>query len=295
MLEQTISITSFDGTRLHLHAWEVTEPRLFVVVAHGLGGHAGYYRESLAPYLNREGYAVYAPDLRGHGHSDGIRGDIDDFGALPKDLGAAVAWARARNPHIPFVLLAESMGTSIAINYAADAQGALKPDALALVACVIAPTVKPRLDEIFRTPFYAVTNRRKIAIPITGREEQGVRDPAFVQILKTDPLFNKRISVRFLLQMTATMRRAATLHNALTMPVLLMQGGKDITVRFKPTFAFFDKIAAQDKEKHVFPQAFHAILNDPDSPQVRAKLIEWLGRMAQKINAEKYTLAEVEK
>lgn len=280
MLEEKLNLKSFDGTNLHLHRWSPSaEPELVMVIAHGLGGHAAYYQDSLAPYLTEKAVVVYAPDLRGHGKSEGVRGDIEHFDELIQDLGAAVVHAREAHPDLPLVLLAESMGTSIAINYAAHAQGRYRPDGLVLAAIVIAPTIKPRLDEVLRTPFYTLTNRKKIAIPITGREEEGIRDPAFVQVLKTDPIFNKKISVRFLMEMTRNMNRAAKMYRFLTMPVLVLQGGKDITVRFGPTKAFFDKIAAVDKSHHIFADAYHAILNDPDAPQVRAVIFEWLERL----------------
>lgn len=276
MFERTLDLHSYDETRLHVHSWQAEQADKILVVVHGMGGHGGYYRNSLAPFATLEGAVVYAPDLRGHGRSEGLRGDIDDFKHFQHDVDATIAYARSQHPGLPLFLLGESMGTPIAITYAATSQH--RPDGLILVACVVAPTIKPRIDEIFRTTFYFTFNQRKIALPITGREEQGVRDLAFVQELKTDALFNRRVSVRFLTQMTRTMNRAAQMHDKLTMPVLLLQGGKDITIRHRPTRAFFERLAATDKEMHIFPNAFHAILNDPDSPQVRAKIFDWLQR-----------------
>ncbi len=287
-VEETENLISADGTRLNLHCWlPFNSPvkRVFVIV-HGLGGHAGYYASSLAPYLAPLGTAIYGPDLRGHGLSDGIRGDIESFAELEADISATVGWARERHPGLPLYLLGESMGTPLAIIHAATSEGLLRPDYLVLAACVVAPTITPRFDEVFRTSFYLATNRRKIALPITGREEQGVRDLEFVKVLKSDVLFNRRISVRFLLNMTKTMNRAAKLHHKLTMPTLVLQGGKDITVRHRPTRSFFNNIAAIQKEMHVFPDAFHAILNDPDAPQVRAKLLDWMERLEQEARSK---------
>ena len=280
MIEKFFELASADSTRLHLHSWQALQPDKVMVMVHGLGGHAGYYRNSVAPYLTEKNVTIYAPDLRGHGLSTGVRGDIENFQHLQQDVQAAVAFAREHHPGLPLVLLGESMGTPIAITYAAQASGHSRPDALILAACVVAPTVKPRLDEILRTSYYFIANRKKISIPITGREEQGIRDLEFVRVLKTDPMFNRKVSVRFLLQMSGHMNQAARLHDRLTMPVLLMQGGKDITVRHRATRAFFERIAAADKEMHVFPEAFHAILNDPDSPRVRAIMLNWLERVA---------------
>lgn len=277
--EETFKLTSPDGMRLNVYGWSgEAVPDKVVVVVHGMGGHSGYYSTSLAPYLVPSGVVLYAPDLRGHGHSEGKRGDISTFDFFQQDVETVMCWARLRHPALPLFLLGESMGTCIAIICAATASAAVRPDGLVLAACVIAPTVKPRADEIVRTLWYASRNRQKVALPITGREEQGVRDLAFVQVLKSDVLFNRHVSVRFLTSMTRHMNRAARLPQALHLPVLLLQGGHDFTIRFRPTRSFFKRIAVADKEMHIFPNAYHAILNDPDSPQVRAKIIEWLNR-----------------
>jgi alpha-beta hydrolase superfamily lysophospholipase len=281
MKEEIFDLLSEDGTRLHLHSWQPLNTEMVVVVVHGMGGHSGYYRDSLAPYLTDQHVSVYAPDLRGHGKSDGIRGHTDTFSHFQKDVKAAVKFARLQHPGLPLILLGESMGTSIAINYVSSSKGLERPDGLILAACVIAPTVKPRITEVFRTCFYYVTNRQKIVIPITGREAEGIRDPAFVEVLKGDKAFTRKVSVRFLLEMTRHMNLAAKSHDLVDIPLLLMQGGKDITIKIRPTRSFFERISAKQKEMHIFPEAFHAILNDPDSHLVREVMLKWLGQQLE--------------
>ena len=288
VMNQPVALLTDDALRLNLHVWrrhgaDVIEvaspaPQMVVVIAHGLGGHAGYYHDSLAPYLAAAGAAVYAPDLRGHGLSDGLRGDIANFDHFQRDIAAAVRHARTAHPDLPLFLLGESMGTPLVITYCATGAPDAQPDGLILAACVVAPTVTPHPDEVARTLWYATTNRRRPALPITGREEQGVRDPLFVQVLKSDPMFNKKVSVRFLSGMALAMRRAGKMGGRLRLPTLVMQGGKDITIRWRATHAFYRSIAAADTEIHIFPDAYHAILNDPDSPRVRAVLLAWLAR-----------------
>ncbi len=279
IVEQAHRLESSGGLQLHLHSWRTAGPiNKVLVIVHGLGGHGAYYARSLAPWLAPAGVAIYAPDLRGHGLSEGARGHIDTFEHFQADVAAAVRWARAQHPGLPVFLLGESMGTSIAITYAATAPADARPDFLALIACVVAPSVMPRPQEVVRTLYYLMRDRNRIVIPITGREEQGVRDAEFIQVLKTDELFNRKISVCFLSQMTFFMGRAAKMHAQLKLPVFLAQGGGDITVSHRRTRAFFKRIAAPDKELHYFPQAFHALLNDPDAPIVRERLLGWMER-----------------
>lgn len=282
---ESYKLTNTHGQTLHLHGWSsVVRPDKVMLVIHGMGGHGGYYAGSLAPYLPPAGVALYAPDLRGHGLSEGRRGDIETFNYFQDDVATAVRWVKQRHPDLPLFILGESMGTPIAITYAATAPADAQPDFLALVACVVAPTVKPRLDEILRTLYYLARDRRRTVIPITGREEEGIRDLEFIKVLKSDELFNRKVSVRFLSNMTLHMQRASRLYLRLHLPVFMAQGGRDITVRHPQTRAFFARIASADKELHYFPEAYHALLNDPEAPQVRQRLLDWMDRKTAQFN-----------
>jgi alpha-beta hydrolase superfamily lysophospholipase len=287
IITKAYKLTNSHGQTLHLHGWSgAPRPDKIMVVIHGMGGHGGYYASSLAPYLPPTGIALYAPDLRGHGLSEGRRGDIETFNLFQDDVATVMRWVRERHPGLPLFLLGESMGTPIAITYAATASADTKPDFLALIACVVAPTVKPRLAEILRTLYYLARDRRRTAIPITGREEEGVRDLEFIKVLKADELFNRKVSVRFLSGMTLHMQRASRLYSRLQLPVFMAQGGHDFTVRHPQTKAFFARIASNDKELHYFPEAYHALLNDPEAPQVRQRLLDWMARKTAQFQAK---------
>ncbi len=281
--EESFWLESSGQVNLHVHHWRgLYSPDKVVVIVHGMGGHGGYYASSLAPYLVPARTALYAPDLRGHGRSEGPRGDIANFELFQEDVAVTLRWARRRHPGLPLFLMGESMGTPLAITCAATAPADARPDFLAIIACVVAPQLMPRPHEVARTMYYLARDRQRTAIPITGREEIGVRDIEFIKVLKSDSLFNRKVSVRFLTSMTLHMQRAARMHDRLTLPVFMAQGGRDCTVSHRRTRTFFTRIAAVDKELHYFSDAFHAILNDPDSPQVRQQLMNWMERQRVK-------------
>ena len=56
------------GYGLVARFWPAAQPRAraSVLIAHGMGEHSGRY-QPLAQVLNKAGYHVLAPDLRGHG------------------------------------------------------------------------------------------------------------------------------------------------------------------------------------------------------------------------------------
>ncbi len=65
-------VQASDGLQLFEQSWSPEVVRALVVVVHGYAEHSARY-ESTAFHLARNGYAVQAFDLRGHGRSQGKR------------------------------------------------------------------------------------------------------------------------------------------------------------------------------------------------------------------------------
>jgi alpha-beta hydrolase superfamily lysophospholipase len=90
-------------------------PRGVVVITHGYAEHCGRYRE-VAHVAVQAGWAALAYDVRGHGHSTGQRGYIENFDIYLQDLAAAQATARTLVPTTaPLVLLGHSNGGLITL------------------------------------------------------------------------------------------------------------------------------------------------------------------------------------
>ena len=105
--------------------WSVgAPPRAMLIVAHGMGEHAGRYLAPLAPIIRR-GVDVAAIDHRGHGEDALAAASLGDYGeggfaGVEADLLALVDWARAAAPGRPVMLLGHSMGSMIAQALAID-------------------------------------------------------------------------------------------------------------------------------------------------------------------------------
>lgn len=124
MADPTLTVPSVDGDVV-VHVWlPAGDARGVVVVAHGMGEHAGRYAR-LARALNAVGWAVYAPDHRGHGLTAAGPEALGDLGrrgwdGLVDDLGRVVDDAAGRHRGLPVVLLGHSMGSFAAQQYVLD-------------------------------------------------------------------------------------------------------------------------------------------------------------------------------
>ncbi len=107
-METTIQdIRTFDGLRLkstilnrNASAW--------VIVTHGVGEHRGRHNYWLSDTFKN--YNVILYDLRGHGDSEGERGNVNDFDDYLKDLDAVTDYLVSEQGMKEFYLFGHSMG-----------------------------------------------------------------------------------------------------------------------------------------------------------------------------------------
>src|SRR3954454_3051920 len=102
----------------YVHRWSAAQPRCVVLIAHGYGEHAARYEHVAQRFVDELDAAVYAPDHRGHGRTDGATGTVADGEALTSDLHDVAAEAMAEQPGLPVALIGHSMGGMVATRYA---------------------------------------------------------------------------------------------------------------------------------------------------------------------------------
>src|SRR5947208_6245043 len=119
------TLTADDGVEVFYRRWlpdgDAGAIRAVVLVAHGMSEHSGRYARLAGALIDR-GYAVYAPDHRGHGRTSsstgvGRMGPSGIQGVLA-DLGRLRAVAVEEHAGKPVVLFGHSMGALLSQAYA---------------------------------------------------------------------------------------------------------------------------------------------------------------------------------
>jgi non-heme chloroperoxidase len=140
-------------------------PERVVIAIHGSSASSSSLHP-LAKALQARGFAIYAPDIRGHGDT-GTRGDIDYANELDDDLADFVAAVKTRHPNAQLALMGFSSGGGFALHAAATPLGA----AFARVV-LLSPFLGPRAPTVKedRTNTWAnVYLSRLIALAILDR------------------------------------------------------------------------------------------------------------------------------
>lgn len=251
----------FADGRLFYRAWPVEPARAQVVIAHGYAEHSGRYAH-VAGALNAVGLAVWALDHRGHGKSEGERGNIESVWTAVADLDAFVGVVTRSAPSDRLFLVGHSMGGLIAAAYAVEHQDRL--DGLALSGALL--HVAPEL--------VALADLEEI--PDLGLADAISRDPAVVATYKDDPLVYLGPPPRGFLQSAGQVDEVRDRLGELTLPVLVMHGSGDLLVSPQALRDVVARVASTDVTAILWPDLWHEIFNEPESDEVLATLVAWL-------------------
>lgn len=128
---QPVTFAAGDGLRIHAAYYPPPltqrDPAPIVILLHGLHESRAAWEPLLAP-LHEAGFAILAPDLRGHGESattatrEAVQAnEAAVFRAMQHDLRGAYDWLAASPHHdrARFALVGTGLGVSVALQYTA--------------------------------------------------------------------------------------------------------------------------------------------------------------------------------
>jgi alpha-beta hydrolase superfamily lysophospholipase len=276
MKHHTDFLTGARRRQIFWQAWEPpTSPRALVVIVHGASEHSDRYRHVVAA-LTGDGYAVYAPDHRGHGRSEGPRALIDRLDFAVADLHQVVHRAREAQPGAPVFMLGHSMGATIALRYAVTHPDQLQ--GLILSGPLAALDAAPAPMRLAGRVLSALAPR----LPLIAIDASLVsRDPEVVAAYRSDPLvYHGRLPARTVAELAAAIDGFPAAVPAITVPTLILYGTADRLCPPAGSVMLGERIGASDKTVKPYPGLYHEIVNEPEREQVLADLGAWLGERA---------------
>jgi alpha-beta hydrolase superfamily lysophospholipase len=267
-------IHSSENLKLFGRAWlsEKPDPKGVVNLIHGLGEHSGRYHH-IGDALNEAGYHLAAIDLRGHGLSDGKRGDIPSFERVLDDVGLFLQDSQRRFGNLQtHFLYGHSLGANIVVNFG------LRRSAELAGIIATSPSFRLAFDPPKLTLFMGKI-LAKISPSFTMNNNLELdalsRDQAIVQAYKDDVYVHNRISAKLAMSLFESGQYALDHAHEFTLPLLLMHGTEDRIGSSKATQEFADK-AYENVELVLWEGYYHETHNDIGKEKVIAKLIAWI-------------------
>jgi alpha-beta hydrolase superfamily lysophospholipase len=275
--------TTKSGDKLYYRVWKSDSQNKIVVGIHGMAAHSEYYIQ-VADQLIDKGISVYALDLKHHGYSVGIKGDLKSFKEIIDHVDQfidTIIKENKENP-VPIYLMGISMGGVITINYSVEIQDNDENKIKGLI--LMAPGVKTKLKlsftDILKLPFYVLVylfKPDKLIINIAERSTVGSRNQLRLEYQNKDELRIQSVSLRYLLGLNSNKKVALKKAKNITHPVIIFQGTEDNLVSYEGVKAFFEEIPIEDKTFVELEGAYHSLYSDPAMiEEGYEKLRDWL-------------------
>lgn len=106
-----------DGIELAYYSFVPAAPKALVIFYHGAGFYSNALYQSFAQQLVDENIGCYLFDVRGHGNSQGPRGDAPTVTQVWDDITGAIDFVSKQHPGIPLYVGGHSSGGGMILNY----------------------------------------------------------------------------------------------------------------------------------------------------------------------------------
>jgi alpha-beta hydrolase superfamily lysophospholipase len=259
------------GVGLQWRIWDAQEPCGRLLLVHGLGEHSGRYGD-FARHLAQNGFSVFSFDLRGHGVSEGTRGDTPAFSDFLDDLRAMEGVMEGQLAmEGPTYLMGHSLGGLIALGRLREGIGPYHG------AILSAPWLRTALPGWVRALGRWIGGRfPRLSLPSGLSPWRLSRDPEMVQAWKDDPLNHPRLSGR-LFRAAEELQEEVLAHPALPdLPLLFLIPGDDPVVEARVTEKLARGIVGKAVAIEILEGRVHEPLNDLGRQEVYDLVTSWL-------------------
>lgn len=255
-------ISTSDNLILFLRAWEPPKKsNKAILILHGITAYSGPY-DMMGKPLSMLGFSVFGLDLRGHGLSDGKRGDYPSRKRLIMDLTETIDFLKQKFSIL--ILLGHSLGVLsafIALNYCLE-------DINGLILMSAGTEKRPGVytplstKEKLKILFSSIFSPSK---PVISYKRDGM-------IGLDDPLFNFKYTLRFMKIFKIFDVKSLKTTEKLKIPIILGVGDQDQIFTVESAQKLFDEIPGDNKKFFVISGGTHT-----DFPEEGfVPLINWL-------------------
>lgn len=252
-----------DGVELFYRHWPAAAPgaRRAIVMFHRGHEHSGRMQH-IVDELDLRDFEFFAWDARGHGRSPGPRGFSPSYGTSVKDVDTFIRHIGTAHGIAAedVAVVAQSVGSVLVATWAHDFAPRIRGMVLA------SPAFKVRLYVPFARAGLGLLHalRGNFFVNSYVKARFLTHDPERIRSYDADPLITRPISANMLLALYAAAERVVADAGAIRVPTQLLVSGADWVVDQAPQHAFFDRLRAVPKEKHVFPGFYHDTLGERD-------------------------------
>ena len=229
----------------------------------------------MADGLADESLSYFAWDQRGHGRSEGERGDAPSIDRLIADVDEFVAHIEQRFGFETqnLAVIAQSVGAVLVSAWLHDYAPRVRCAVLASPAFSVklyVPFARAGLKAIYRARGNFFVNSYVKAHYLTHDKQRQASYDA-------DALITRAISVRILLGLYEAAQRVVSDAAAITTPTLLLVSGDDWVVEHAPQHEFYNALGARVKRREILDGFYHDTLGESERERAFEIVREFVG------------------
>jgi alpha-beta hydrolase superfamily lysophospholipase len=295
--------TASDGKKIHGYRWTpANEPVAIIQIVHGMAEHAQRY-QGFASFLNKNGFAVYAIDLRGHGKTAGSleeRGyfaDHEGWMRVTADIHEINQTIKKDFPSRVIFMLGHSMGSFISRTFIAlhgnEIKGcilsgtATHPSALLTMAGLISSLQitfmgRRHSSQLLDKLSFGAFNKR-ISNPRT-KFDWVSRDNDIVDRYISDPFCGFAGTTAFFYDLFTGLKFINNKNNIRKtpsgLPMLFISGSDDPVGNYGSGVSkaadLYKKAGVNDIKVNIYDGGRHEMLNETNKETVYQDILDWL-------------------
>lgn len=244
-----------------------------VVHVHGFGEHHRRH-DRVAAELAARSLAVVRFDLRGHGESEGPRGDFADYSLLLGDVDLLLTEVQRRFPNVPHLLFGHSFGGGIVVNWLLH-----RPHHGITAAVLSSPWLRlknqPGAMQRMAARMAALV-APTLTVPTGIKAENLASDPDSMKQYRGDPLVVRRITLRAVLAAMDAGDLALNSAERIALPLLVMHGTGDRITSHAASESFAKSVPGGRLK--LFENLAHEMHFEKQAGEVVGFAVDWIER-----------------
>ncbi|KAK6149891.1 hypothetical protein DH2020_017416 [Rehmannia glutinosa] len=278
--------TSPRGLTLFTRSWEPlqpTPPRGIICMVHGYGNDISWTFQATPIFLAQNGFACFALDLEGHGHSQGLKAYVPNVDVLVDDCISFFESVSTQDPifrNLPRFLFGESMGGAICLLIHFKKPDFVKGAILMAPMCRISEKVRPKwpIPEILT--FVARFGPTWAIVPTADLLDKSVKVPEKKIIGGLNPMrYQGKPRLGSVVELLRVTDYVSSKLSDVKFGFIVMHGSADVVTDPEVSRELYEVAESEDKSIKIYDGMMHSLLfgeTDENVGIVRGDILKWL-------------------